>query len=92
MRFSRPPLFLERRAYRRRRAMDAARMLPLLGAVLLLIPLLWAPQKTEASDTASGWLFIFAVWLGLIVASFLLSRKLCGGIDPPPAEDADGPA
>ena len=30
----RPSLFLERRTYRRRRLMDAARLLPLLGLLL----------------------------------------------------------
>lgn len=81
MRRPRPPLFLERQNYRRRRVADAARLLPLLGALLFCLPLLWAPQKTPAADTARGGLFVFAVWAGLIFAAFLLSRRL--GSEPP---------
>ena len=86
-----PPLFLERRAYRRRRAMDAARLLPVVGAVLLLIPLLWAPQLTEAPDTAVGGQYIFAVWLGLIVAAFLVTRKLGGEPGSPGGSPGSSP-
>ncbi|WP_102107148.1 hypothetical protein [Oceaniglobus roseus] len=37
----REPVFLERQTYRRRRLMDAARVLPVLGAVLFMVPMLW---------------------------------------------------
>ncbi|WP_323036640.1 hypothetical protein [Pararhodobacter sp.] len=37
----RTPLYLERETYRRRRIMDAARVLPVLGFVLILLPVLW---------------------------------------------------
>lgn len=79
MRRPRLPLFLEPQSYRRRRLADAARVLPALGAVLLGLPLLWAPQETPEPDTARGGLYIFAVWAGLIVAAFLLSRRLAAG-------------
>jgi len=91
MRRPRLPIFLERQAYRRRRAMDAARLLPVVGAVLLLLPLLWAPQQTEAPDTAAGGQYVFAVWLGLIVAAFLVSRRLDGKPDPLRGTDDEGP-
>ena len=38
MRRPRAPLFLKRGSYRKRRLRDAARMLPILGALLLLVP------------------------------------------------------
>ena len=34
-------VFLERQAYKRRRMRDLARAVPIIGAVLLSIPLLW---------------------------------------------------
>ena len=36
-------VFLERRAYHKRRMRDLARAVPIIGAVLISIPLLW-PQ------------------------------------------------
>lgn len=73
------PLFLERRSYRRRRLADAARMLPVLGTLLLLLPLLWSPQTTPAADTARGGIYVFAVWGGLILAALLIARRIAAG-------------
>jgi hypothetical protein len=66
------PLFLHRDTYRRRRVMDAARLLPLFGAALLMVPLLWAGDH----GTASGAVYVFVAWFGLIGAAALLSRRL----------------
>ena len=63
------PLFLAKESYRRRRLGDAARLLPLLGLALLLLPALW-------STTAGAMIYIFAVWAVLIVLVALLSRRL----------------
>lgn len=79
-----PPLFLARRSYRRRRLMDAARLLPVLGVVLILLPGLWHPAETVVSDTGRGGLYLFAVWIALIVAAFAIARGLGPGLD---AED-----
>ncbi|MEE4118008.1 MAG: hypothetical protein V2I65_03230 [Paracoccaceae bacterium] len=68
----RAPLFLHRETYRHRRVMDAARLLPLFGTALLLLPLLWA----EDHATASGAVYLFLAWFGLIVAAGLLARRL----------------
>lgn len=87
MKRPKPPLFLERKVYRRRRLADAARLLPLLGTLLFMIPLLWAPQNSPESDTAAGGLFLFCVWSGLIAAAFLLARRLG---DEPPRDEGDG--
>jgi len=75
---SRPPapVFLERRSYRRRRLMDAARLLPVVGALLFLVPLLWGPGPGESASTAEGMIYIFAVWAGLIVLAAVLARRL----------------
>ena len=82
------PLFLPRAGYRRRRLRDAARLLPLFGAFLFLLPILWSPATTRGSDTAPDGIYLFAVWAGLIAAAFLLSRHL-GGDDAGRADEDD---
>jgi len=68
--------FVERRTYRRRRLMDIARLAPLIGALLFLVPLLWpqqdpgaGPEAPAASSLSSAMIYIFAVWGGLILFS-----------------------
>lgn len=83
------PLFLERRSYRQRRLMDAARLLPLLGVLLWLIPLLW-PQRDPAGEvaavsTSSAILYIFGVWVVLALIALFVSLMLDGK-----AETQDG--
>lgn len=85
MRRPRPPLFLARRAYRFRRLIDAARILPFAGLVLLMIPVLWQPAATPAPDTGRGAVYLFSVWALLIAAAFVLSRRIARGL----AEGAD---
>lgn len=82
------PVFLERRSYRRRRLTDAARLLPVVGLLLFLVPLLLAPDKTDTARTAGTSIYVFAVWFGLIVCAFVLSRVLSRGTDA--AKDRDG--
>ncbi|MCE5974822.1 hypothetical protein LZA78_15140 [Sinirhodobacter sp. WL0062] len=89
------PLFLARRSYRRRRMMDAVRMLPVLGMVLFLLPSLWLPGETPRPDTGRGGLYLFAVWAGLVVLAFGLARGLAPAMEeeerteelPPQEED-----
>lgn len=86
----RGPLFVERQSYRRRRLMDAARVLPVLGFVLVLLPVLWTQGGTMG--TAGQALYLFALWLGLIAVAAAMSRALsregrreAGRASPPPA-------
>ena len=81
------PLFLERRSYRRRRMADAARVLPLLGFVLVLVPILWLPAESTTPDTVRGGVYLFTVWFGLILAAFVLSRMLGDEDDRRPPGD-----
>jgi hypothetical protein len=81
------PLFLARASYRRRRLRDAARLLPILGAFLLLLPLLWTPEG-KISMTSGDMVFFFTVWLLLILAAAAFGRGLRGGGDRPD-EDED---
>jgi hypothetical protein len=76
----RSPLFLERRSYRRRRLGDAARLLPVFGLAMILLPLLWSPVATgSARVTAWEGVYLFAVWAALIIIAAILSRALAPG-------------
>lgn len=72
------PVFLEPQSYRRRRLMDAARLLPLLGAALFAVPLLWPGPKGVNTGENDGLVamsdaitYIFVVWAALIAASVM---------------------
>ncbi len=71
----RRPLFLDPDRYRRRRLMDAARLLPVLGGFLFLLPVLWQPGTTGHNTAVEG-VYLFAVWAGLI----LLARLFAPGL------------
>ena len=77
-----PPQFLGRESYRLRRLMDAARLLPVIGLVLLLLPLMRHSPDMEAPPTAGESVYLFAVWAGLILLSFLLSIWLRRALEP----------
>ena len=75
-------VFLARRAYFQRRLMDAARLLPVLGAGMFLLPLLW--KSGEGARTVVVMFYIFLCWSALIGLGWLVSRRLSG----PAADDA----
>lgn len=83
-----PALFLERANYRQRRLGDAARCLPVLGAVLWLIPLLWQKDGAEAQTNAGTLTYIFAVWVLLIGLAAILARVL-QDTDTAPSDPSD---
>ncbi len=68
------PLFLARESYRKRRLIDAIRLVPVLGALLFLVPLLSAAG--QVGSTFRGGLYLFGSWLFLIVLTALLERRL----------------
>jgi len=70
------PIFLQRTGYRRRRMMDAARLLPVAGAFLFLIPLLWSGPGGGPALTGHGIVYLFPIWLGLILLAAAISRRL----------------
>jgi amino acid transporter len=79
------PPFLARGSYRRRRLVDAARVLPFVGAFLFVLPMLWGDEAPVR--TAWGGIYIFAAWASLIIASALLSHLLSRGAGDDSHED-----
>jgi hypothetical protein len=77
VRAPRNQVFLERRSYRMRRLADAARLLPVLGLGLFLLPMFWQPE-VSGEDRQTTWdgVYLFVVWVGLIVLAAVLSRRL----------------
>ena len=73
------PVFLERQTYRMRRLMDAVRLLPFLGLALWMVPLMWPyPEVSPDADgitTGVALRYIFGVWLGLVLAGFMLWHR-----------------
>ncbi|MFV0293799.1 MAG: hypothetical protein ACK5II_11550 [Paracoccus sp. (in: a-proteobacteria)] len=67
------PIFLERAAYRRRRLQDAARLLPLVTLLMLLLPVWLVPH---ALSGAAGVVILFLFWVLVILASALIHRRL----------------
>jgi hypothetical protein len=86
MRRPRAPLFLARAPYRQRRLRDAARLLPIFGTVLLLLPLLW-PARAEARLAFGDVVYFFAVWAFLIAVAAVFARGLRRGGDTERDED-----
>jgi hypothetical protein len=80
MRRPRPPLFLARAVYRKRRLRDAARLLPLLGFFLLVLPMLWQPET--AKGAGHDWTYVFVIW-GLLIG---LAAWLAPGLAQSDAE------
>ncbi len=83
MREPQEPLFLARQSYRRRRLMDAARLMPVAGVLFFSVPLLWTNPLTSV-----GWIYLFTVWGLLILLSLFLSRRL---VETAPREDGRKP-
>lgn len=73
------PLFLARQSYRSRRVGDAARVLPVIGIILLLLPILWA----DAARTREGIVYIFVVWAVLIAVVGPISSRLSAQSEEP---------
>lgn len=73
MRLRAPRLFLGRPAYRRRRLAEATRLVPVLFAVLAVIPPIWLPQYFSY---ARGAVWLATCWALAIAATALLHRAL----------------
>ena len=74
-------LFLERRTYRQNRLQDAARLLPVLGLLLVFAPvLIRGDTALLGGANLSNWLvYYFVVWIVLIVLTGFVSWSLTRG-------------
>ena len=83
------PLYLARASYRRRRLIDAARLLPVLAAVLFILPVLWAPRPGAERSLATDGIYVFVAWGLLILGMRLLVRGLAspGAAPPSPLDE-----
>ena len=89
------PEFLARKTYRLRRLMDAARLLPIFGLILLLLPLMRHSPELDAPPTATEGVYLFAVWAVLILTAFVMSlwlRRTLEQSAEPPRPDPPGPS
>ncbi len=70
------PQFLDLKSYRRKRMVEVAKLLPILGGLCILLPLPFlfvVPLDGNATALA---LYFFAVWLFLVLAALVLARVL----------------
>lgn len=80
------PLFLARAVYRRRRLRDAARLLPIIGLLLVLLPAL----GSETGSNAANAVYLFVVWVVLIAAAAVLAPGLSRAEgEPDPSDPSD---
>ncbi len=56
--------------------MDAARLLPIVGLLLFLVPVMWAPESDAPAGTAAGLIYLFLIWAGLILIAAWMARYL----------------
>ncbi len=84
MRRPRAPLFLARAVYRQRRLRDAARLLPIFGFFLLMLPLQWG----SGSGAGRVAVYVFGVWAMLIGVAAYIAPGLALPEADSPAEDA----
>jgi len=59
--------FVERKIYKRRRMVDAARALPVLAGLLWAVPLLWSEDLGITASKAL--IYLFLTWAGLSAAT-----------------------
>ena len=66
-------LFLDRAAYRRRRLIDATRMLPFALALVVLVPPVWLPHHFSF---ATGTLWLALGWIATIAVTAALHHAI----------------
>ena len=89
MRSARAPLFLPRPEYRRRRLVDAARLLPVFGGFLVLLPILWTPADMQGRNTAQDGIYLFFIWAVLVGLAAWLAPGLADAADDSADADTD---
>jgi len=70
-----PSYRIQRKAYRLRRVADAARLLPILGTLLMIMPLLWG-NKNGGVLTSQAIFYLFGIWIFFVVLAGIFSNQL----------------
>lgn len=86
------PVFVERRTYRRRRLVDAARLLPVLGVALVCLPLLWISDTGTYTSTTYAMIYFFGLWVALVIATGILAKYLKQDAPHMDGDDGTGPS
>ncbi|MEJ6402566.1 hypothetical protein [Yoonia sp. 2307UL14-13] len=81
-----PGVFLERSSYRQRRLRDAGLLVPVLGIILWLVPLLWDKGDPQ-NGKSMAMLYIFGVWVLLILLTALIARLIRPSDDKPSKDE-----
>ena len=85
----RRPVFLARNPYRRRRLRDAARLLPVAGAFLMILPMLWSPAGAGLRQLSGDVIWFFVIWALLILAAAALAPGLARPEEEEEESEAD---
>lgn len=86
-------MFFERASYRRRRARDASRLLPVIGLLVFYIPGLWGSEDGGKIVLSEAMIFFFGAWCVAIVVAAFLSKYLSEpvvGDSPQSDKQSDG--
>ncbi|MEM6306887.1 MAG: hypothetical protein AAF701_02730 [Pseudomonadota bacterium] len=60
-----------------RRVVDAAIIVPALGAMLVSVPMLWPDQNVDSGvRTSTAMIYLFSIWAIMICLAAILSRVL----------------
>lgn len=78
---SNQPVYLARRTYRQRRLRDAARILPIAGAIFWILPLIAARPLTSTTG-----IYLFGVWFVMICVAAAIAWRLEDVEDTAPQE------
>lgn len=70
------PVFLQRASYRQRRLRDAAKLMPVLGLILLVLPIAWSSAPSGEPANSDRVVYIFGVWIMLIVLTAIFASRM----------------
>ena len=84
-------VFLERRSYRRRRSLDAVRLIAILAGLLWLLPIAWPNETSETvapMPMTAALFYVFGVWIAVILLAAGLAVALRNDATPEQGEGA----
>jgi hypothetical protein len=80
---SAPAQFLDLKSYRQKRMLDAAKLLPISGALVFLFPLIYlfvSPHGPISPGITA--IYFFVIWLALILLTRFLAPRLQATVKP----------